>query len=364
MATYDQLAILQRWAIHTFRYADLSYRRILNEQTGGTMISVGSDTPGSYFEDVNWGNDPDIVILDDPSDNSTVSPNELKQVKIRDVKVAARAKQYEWQSIAAAWMKLPPQAVAQAWGRTVAESMLKIRVKALTSALVACMSKGLGTNGVVGSSGSDAEMAKLIFNDSGDQAPADDKQIDLAKLISARGRFGDMFGEITAVIMHSGAFFNMQARNLSQYDQLFLYGNNFVTRTSDGLPIFVTDNPILTFKNGTATKYRTLLLRRMAAVIRDQTDFEAIIDRQTGTKWINTKAQAQQTFSIYIKGMSWGGGSHPVFASATGSATTLAAGIGTTSGALDTPGSWARGGVTEGKPLLAKEMPGVMLITQ
>ena len=102
----------------------------------------------------------------------------------------------------------------------------------------------------------------------------------------------------------------------------------------------------------------------MAAVIRDATDFEALIDRQSGTKWINTRAQAQQTFSIYIKGMTWGVSTiHPLFATAHSSTKNLA-GVGTTAGALDTPGSWARGGVAESKPLTAKEMPGVMLITQ
>ena len=360
MATFDQLHILQRWAVHTFRYTDLSFRRILNEQTGGTIVSVTQDTPGSYFEDVYWGNDPDAVVLDDPGDNAPVSsPSELKQIKIRDIKVAARSNMYEWQSIAQRWMRASPQAIAQVWGRTIAESMLKVRVRAAMNALVACFSTGLHTNGLVSTTANqgDDEFKKLIA----DEGTA---KMDLAKLIAARGKFGDLYGEITGVIMHSGAFFGMQAQNLATYQRLFMYGNNFVTRTSDGMPIFVTDNPILTFTQGTTVKYRTLLLRPMAAVIRDHTDFEALIDRQSGTKWINTRAQAQQTFSIYIKGNTWKAAAiHPVFAASRGTAANLI-GVGSTAGALDTPGSWQRGGVAEGKPLLAKEMPGVMLITQ
>ena len=362
MATYDQLAILQRWAVHTFRYTDVSYRKILNEQTGGTIVSVTQDTPGNYFEDVYWGNDPDIVVLDDPGDNATATAAELKQIKIRDVKVAARANMYEWQSIAARWMRSSPQAIAQVWGRTVAESMLKVRVKAAMNALVACFSKGLKNDGTL-AAGGDTELFKVIRNDSGTTA-SDANKMDIAKLIAARGQFGDLFGEITGVIMHSGAYFAMQGRNLSQFNELFMYGNSFITRTADGMPIFVTDNPILTFAEGTVTKYRTLLLRPMAVVIRDHSDFEALIDRQSGTKWINTRAQAQQTFSIYIKGMTYTATvAHPVFAAATSTAKLLT-GVGTTANALDNPASWGRGGVTEGKPLTAKEMPGVMLITQ
>ena len=357
MATLDQLHILQRWAVHTFQFADVSYRRILNEQTGGTIVSATQATPGSYFEDVYWGNEPDAVVLDDPSNNAAVTASELKQIKIRDIKVAARANMYEWQSIAQRWMRASPQAIAQIWGRTVAESMLKVRVRAVMGALVACFSKGFHTTGVITSTGGDAEFRKLIL----DEGTA---KMDLAKLIAARGKFGDLYGDITGVIMHSGAFFGMQAQNLATYQRLFMYGNNFVTRTSDGMPIFVTDNPILTFTQGTTVKYRTLLLRPMAAVIRDAGDFEALIDRQSGTKWINTRAQAQQTFSIYIKGMTWGSSAvHPLFATAHSSTANLI-GTGTSANALDNPASWSRGGVAEGKPLTAKEMPGVMLITQ
>ena len=360
MATYGQLAILQRWAVHAFRYTDTSYRKILNEQTGGTIVSVNRSTPGSYFEDVYWGNDADAVVLGNPAVNDPATAHELKQIKIRDIKVAARANMYEWQSIASRWMNSSPQAIASAWGRTVAESMLKIRVKAAMNSLVACFSSGLHSNGTLtGGTAGDAEFGKLIS-----YQPA--TKMNLSLLIAARGLFGDLYGEIRGVIMHSGAFFGMQTENVRLHDQLFMYGNNFVTVTSDGMPIFVTDNPILTYRDGGTTQYRTLLLRPMAVVIRDHSDFEALIDRQTGTEWINTRAQAQQTFSIYIKGNSWKTTSpvHPVFASSPFGTAKGLIGIGITAGALDTPGSWERGGTAESKPLPAKEMPGVMLITQ
>ena len=365
MASFSQLAILQRWAIHTFRYADVSYRKILNEQTGGTLISRGRMTPGSYYQDVYWGNDPDIVVLDDPSDNSTVTNSELKQVSQFDVKVAARAKPYEWQSIAFKWQGTTPESAAQAWARTVAESMLKIRVSALTSALVACFSKGISTNGAtVGGSGADTELAKVVKDDSG-TTESDNNKLDLAKLISARGQFGDLYGLITGVIMHSGAFFGMQDRNIKTYQELFMYPGTFVTMTADGLPIYVTDNPILTITDSNVVKYRTLLLRPMAACLFDHSDFEAHIDRTNGTKWINTTAQAQQTFSLFIKGLTWKTRSaiHPGFAAAK-SSTKLLTGVGTTANAIDTPASWDRVGTSESKALTAKEMPGVMLISQ
>ena len=38
-----------------------------------------------------------------------------------------------------------------------------------------------------------------------------DKRLDVSKLLVAQGKFGDMAGAITGIIMHGSAFFGMQA---------------------------------------------------------------------------------------------------------------------------------------------------------
>ena len=53
---------------------------------------------------------------------------------------------------------------------------------------------------------------------------------------------------------------------------------------------------------------------------------------------------------------------HPLIG--TTNATGALAGLHTDTGVIDNPASWARVGVAEGKGIMAKEMPGVMLLHQ
>ena len=358
MATYNNLAILQRWAIHTYRYMDISYRRIINEQTGGTVVSQMTDTPGSYFQDVKWANEQDAMVLDDPSNQATVTPKELKQISQFDVKVAARSTHFQWQRIAFRWMRENPERAARTWARTIAESSFKLRNSAIFSALMACFYRGIGT-------GKDTEIEKIIDDQSGTTA-SDANKLDVAKLLEAQGKYGDLYGDIRGIVIHSAPFFTMQARNLTTYNELFMYPGTFTTMTNTGLPMFVTDNPILAFTHNGVKKYRTMFLRSEAAILRDHSDFDMLIDTTGGQKWINTTAQAEQTYSLCIKGMSWKTRSavHPIFAAAKSPNTSLAHGLGTTANAIDTPGSWERVGTAESAPLVARELPGILLITQ
>lgn len=364
MATFSDIKILQDWALTSFRYTDTTFRQLLNEQTGGTIVSQGMQTPGSYYQEVYWANDSNQAVLDDPNSQAAVTNEALKQVSQFDVKVAARMKPYEWQSIAHRWQGSSPEQQAIIWGRTVAESFMRLKIEAICGALVAGFSKAIRTDGsAVGGAGTDAEFVKVVNNQSGTTAN-NANRLDLSKLIVARGLLGDMASDIRGVIMHSGAFYGMQAENLRSFQEVFTYDTAFVTRSPDGLMFYVTDLPILTFTQAGVTKYRTLLLRPMAAILRDQTDYEQYIDRSNGQKWIQTTAQAQQTYSLCIKGLSWTDRAriHPTFGSTSG--LLLRSGTKTDTGAIDNPASWERVGTSESKAVGHKELPGVMLISQ
>lgn len=360
MATYTHLKILERWAVHSFQYADISFRRILNEMTGNTIVSESSRTPGSYFQDVYWANEQDAVVLDNPAVQATATDEEFSQLSQFDIKVAARMKPFIWQGIAHKWMNSTPRQQAIIWGRTLAESMMKLKVNAITQSLVATFGLGLL------SSGKDTVVETAIDDQSGGTSAANDKRLDFAKLVNAQYKFGDMAGLITGCIMHSGAYVSMFNENLRAYSAILVYPGLLFTRTLTGLPIFVTDNPILKFDHSGVTKYRTLLLTPRSAILRDHTDLEVLIEKSGGMKWIQTRAQAEQTFSLKIKAMSWKDQSkvHPEFASAKSPNTSLLSGIGSTADAIDTPGSWRRVGMAESAGLPLRELAGVMVISQ
>lgn len=356
--TYDQLAILQDHAYRAFQITDTTFRMIINAETGNTLVIQSRPTPGNFFQDVYYGNDANKAKFASPATQSSVTNSQFKHVSQIDIKTGMVMDPYEWQSIGSQWIKISPEQQAQVWGRTAAESFMRLKIESLVASLVAFFNKGLQATSP------DTVIAQVCLNESGTTANVANK-MDLGKLLRARGRFGDRFGAISGAIMHSDAYFAMHDRNLSQYQNLFTYGTAFVDTTVSGLPIFVTDLPILTFVQSSVTKYRTLLLRPMAAMLYENDDYQQHFDISNGKTWIETTVQAQQTVNIKLHGGTWAATSaiHPTLG-ATKLTNSLVAGSTSNTGALDNPASWERVGTDEGKAVTKKELPGVMLVTQ
>ena len=366
--TYDRYIKYNELAYKTFRYADTTFRMILNEQTGGTLTSSLRPTKGNYYSDVVWGNQANKAELAAPNVQSAVTAEQQRQLQRIDIKVGCRMPQYAWQSIASDWIGISRDEQAAIWGRTVAESFIRIKIESIVGALVAGFSKGIIGTGAPGAIGAkDTEIEKVIDDQSG-SAVGLDKRLDVSKLLVAQGKFGDMAGAITGIIMHGSAFFGMQAENLRSFQNLFMYQGSFVATSSTGLRIFVTDVPALTFKEGSVTKYRTLLLRPNSANIFENGDFDQNISRDNGKTWIETTAQAQQTFNVGIRGLTWSNiaSIHPVMGTTdvTGTGTAKLAGLHMNAGVLDNPASWERVGTDETQPITFKELPGAMIISQ
>ena len=366
--TYDKLKIFNQYAHMAYQYSDTTFRQILNQQSGGTITSQVRPKDGNYCIESYWANDADQAELEAPNVQATVTGEEFTQVQRVDIKVGCRMKQYQWQNFATRWAGIPDDRQGALWGRTVGESFNRKKLESVVASLVACFAKGLTAAGVT----KDTEIEGLIDDQSGGATADQSKRLDLSKIIAARGKYGDAFGKIKAVVMHSGAFFGMQTENLRSFQQLFLYDGAFVLRSPDGLMFYVTDMPILTYLTGsprTLPKYRTLLLREQAATIYENNDFRQHIEDSNGKTWIETTAQAQQSFNIGVKGMTWHDVTkvHPKLGTTnlrTNAATDIVDGLHSNDGVIDNPGSWSRIGTAESKPLTKKELPGVMLLSQ
>ena len=364
MATYDELKILQDHAYSAYRYEDLTHRSVLGQATGGAItVENREPTPGNFYERVRYGNDRDIIKGAAPNTQATVAAGdrkEFKQVSIIDIKSGAVADHYVWQDVGLQWINRPTTELATIYGETVGESMAYYKTKFIISALLACFGRGLL------SSGKDTVVESVIDDQSG-SAVSNNNKLDSKKLFLAKRKFGDRFGRLGGYIMHSEAFFTMIERNFDQFQQLFTVGNIVTYSGIDGTPIYVSDIPALKYvTTGPAiTKYRTLLLRPRAATIYSNNDFRLRIDTdRLGSTWLETLAQAQETFSIGIEGFTWADTTkvHPLIG--TTAATGALAGLHTNDGVIDNPASWLRVGVGESKGITAKDMPGVMLIHQ
>lgn len=357
---YDQLKILQDHAYTSYRYEDTTHRQILGAASGGTVVVESRPpTSGNFYERVRWGNDGDIIKGAKPNvQTDHQSYSEPKQVSIFDVKTGAVADPYAWQSVGMEWIGRSDAELASLYGETVGESMALYKTKFIISALIACFARGLL------SSGKDTVVESVIDDQSGTTANVANK-LDAKKLYLAKRKFSDRSGLLGGAIMHGEAFFTMQERNFDLFQQLFSYGDIVVYRGPDGAPIYVSDVPALKFVESSVTKYRTLILRPRSAIIYNVGDFKIRFDPdRLGKTWLETTAQAQETFSVSIDGFTWADTTkvHPLIG--TTNATGKLAGLHTDSGVIDNPASWARVGVAEGKGITAKQLPGVMLLTQ
>ena len=357
--TYDQLKRLQEYTQELYMVADTEFRQILNSDTGGTLVSVSRPKDGDFFTGTFWGSETDLVRLEAPNVLTTANEKELKRIQQVDIKTAITTDKIIWQRIANRWTGLPPDDQAAKGAERIIRLMMKTKINSLVSSLVAFFARGLLTTG------KDTVIEEVI-DDQGGAAAGAGFELDISKIISAKMKFGDLYGEISGVILHSGAFTKMQLRNLSQYQQLFTYGTNFVTVTSEGLPMYVTDNPALTYTTGGVTRYRTLLLTPGAATIFENNDFDDNVDVSNDQTWIGRSYKAETTFNIGIKAGTWANTAnvHPKIG--TTAATGKLIGLHTDTGVLDNPASWARVGTTgsENRGVTKKEMPGVMLISQ
>ena len=355
--TYDKLVILNDWANRTYRWMDVSFVRRVNAQTGGTILFSTRPTPGDFYQTTSFANEANKAKLAKPDVQQTVTNEEFTQINRIDIKCGMVMTPYEWQSIALRWSGLGAQALGMIWARTVAESFFRKRLETLVGSLVAGFCKGIGSS-------KDTTVEQVIDDQSGGTAPDASKKLDVDKITQAPGKFGDMYEDVNAVIVHSGAFFGMQSRNLSEYTDLFMYPRTFVRVTPLGTPIYVTDLPILKFTQGTATKYRTLFLKPMACDLFDNGDFEQLVDRTNGRTWLQTTAQAQSTFNVCLRGFTWADTTKTKPLEGTTQGTGLLAGTTTNAGAIDSPSSWAVIGTSQSKKVSYRELPGVMLISQ
>ena len=357
--TYDKLVILNEWMNRTYRWMDVSFVRRVNEQTGSTINFSTRPTDGDYFQTTSVANEANKAMLAKPNVQSSVTNEEFTQLVRTDIKVGMVMTPYEWQTIALRWSGLGPQALGMIWAATTAESFFRRRLETLVTALVASFAKGLGA-------AKDATVEKVIDDQSGGSTADATKKIDVDTVTQTPGKLGDMYEDISAIIMHSGAFFGMQSQNLVSYQRLFMYPRTFVQTTPLGTPIYVTDLPILKYTHGSATKYRTLFLKPQACELYDNGDFEQLVDRGNGQTWINTTAQAQTTFNIGVRGFTWADLTKTKPLLGTTAGTGALVGLHTDAGAIDAPASWAVIGdtLTPKKPISYRELPGVMLISQ
>lgn len=359
--TYSQLHIMNDFAYEEYMVADTTFRDILNERSGGAIVvkvRPQDERAGDFFTQNYYGAEIKKARLEAPNVQTGTTAREFKQIKQVDIRTGLVFDQYQWQSVASEWINQPPEGMARMFGRTVAESFNREMQEAAIAVLFACFGNGLRT------SSPDAVVASVINDISGTTTSDLTKRLDLGQITQSRLLLGDGYEDASVILMHSGAFAGMTGKNLLDYKELFVYGNTFQQATTEGLPIYISDLPLLTYRDGQATKYRTFILKRDALTIYDNGNLRIHFETSTGKTWIEDTAQAQMFINIKPMAFTWADTAnvHPKIG--TTNATGKLVGLHTNDGVLDNQASWKRVGIDESRALTKKELPGVLIISQ
>jgi hypothetical protein len=135
-----------------------------------------------------------------------------------------------------------------------------------------------------------------------------------AALIAGRAKMGDAFGRIKAWVMHSKAYHDLVAAQVSvasgNVADFAIYEGNAGTL---GLPVVVTDSASLVL-DATTDNYYTLGLTDNAIVVQESENRRMVSDLITGLDNLVMRVQGEHAYNVEVKGFKWdttNGGTNP-----------------------------------------------------
>lgn len=274
-----------------------------NENSGGTIVlSPSSANVGDFSMEASFRLISGLVSRRDVKNGSTaVNSQRLTHLKNIAVKIAAKAGPVAYEPAQYQWLKQNSALAALVIGEQLGAGMLKDQLNSAIAALA-------------GAIGNNTALVKNITTESA----AADKLPSLQALAKTSALFGDRSNSITAWIMHSAVFHNLQLNAIDNKNELFRFENVNIVRDTTGRIFVVTDSPALMATTGTGneavTTYKTLGLVQGAALVETNDDFESLIQQQTGFENIQATFQAEWSFNLGLFGYAWdvaNGGSAP-----------------------------------------------------
>lgn len=253
-----------------------------NAASNGSIVLANQGFDGDFFERSFYAAlHSSQRRVDRYASNSSVSPDDLSQIKESAVKVAGGFGPIRFEPSQMEWLqKSEGEAIAVISGQ-LAEAVVQDQLNSAISALVAAIENQAGlTNDVSGSAG-----------------------ISYGAINDAHALFGDMSGSLIAQVMNGATYHKLVGSNLTNTPQLFQAQNVLVVDIL-GKPVVVTDAPALS-ETGTPNKYKVLSLCSGAATVMDGSSIVSNIETSNGNQRIETTMQADYDFGLALKGYTW-----------------------------------------------------------
>jgi hypothetical protein len=290
-----------------------------NAASGGAIVLRSASNPGDYAEEALISYTANLVRRRNAYGTSSPSKVVISEVLKTSVKVAAGTPPVEMDPGIARWIGENPTRAGIIVGEQLAKDSMADMLNTSLGACVAAV----------------ATEATNVYDFSATGVITWDAVNEGSALL------GDAFENVSCMVMHSRAFFNLMKGNLANSAQLFTFGNVRVRADYLGRPIVITDSASLVATG--PTKYKTLGLVAGAITVEDNGDYDQVIVDGTGGENIARTMQAEWTWNLGMKGFSW--------AKSTG-------GHSPTTAALTTGTNWTKVATS------TKDLPGFLVISQ
>jgi hypothetical protein len=252
-----------------------------NAASGGAITLRTQFSPGDYAEEALISYTSGLVRRRDPYTTSSPSKVVISEVLKTSVKIAAGTPPVELDPTIAKWIGENPTRAGIAVGEQLAKDSL---ADMLNTALGACKAALV-------------QDANNYYDYSGTGT------LNWTAMNTGSALMGDAFDNVACVIMHSKCYFDLMAANISNTGYLFDFGTVRVRTDTLGRPLIVTDSSSLTSSG--PTRYYTLGLVPGAISVQDNGDYDQVIVDGTGGENITRTMQAEWSWNLGLKGMTW-----------------------------------------------------------
>ena len=284
MALSD-LAVYSEYAYASFSEVLRQQIDLFNAATDGTIVLQGAAHQGDFSDVAFFGKvSGGLVRRRNAYGTGAVSEKTMRHLTDTSVKVAAGTPPVRLDPGQFRWIQQNPETAGVAMGQQLAvdtmADMLDVGLGSAYSAL--------------------AQVSSVVFDATGLTSPEDD-EITWKNLNSAQAKFGDASSQIGAWIMHSKPMHDLFAKNITNTEKLFTYGNINVIRDPFGKLLVMTDSSNLV----TSTTYHVLGLVPGGIMIGQNNDFDAVETATTGSENLIRTYQAEWSYNVGIKGFAW-----------------------------------------------------------
>lgn len=257
---------------------------LFNQASGGGMTLSTAAHKGNFSTENFWKRLEDLVRRRNPYTDDAVPERELSMGEWTTVKIGAGTNTVRLDQAWMAWIQRAPVEAAMVMGRNLAEQTIDDMVTAGTNAMKAAITP----------------FPDELWNAfDGVGAPAD--------LLDTAGLWGDRSSQLRSWIMHSSVAYGMWGNNLENTERLFTYGNVRIMADPEGRPFILTDNPVLVIPGAdpTPTRYDTIGLAAGGINVELNGDYRSNTEAKNGRTNIVDTFQAEWSFQLGLRGMSW-----------------------------------------------------------